>query len=375
MSPRRIKIGLIIATLERGGAEKQLALLATHLDRSRFAPFVVALTRGGPYREVLESGGVPCELIGKGLGVSPLALARLVRVLRRRRPDVVHTWMFTANAYGRVAARLAGARRVIANEMCVVDWKGPIRLAVDRILVPITDRVVAISDSVAKSLHGSGIPAPLIETIYDAFDPTGWPTRDLDAPREVGVSPRIAAVGRLYRQKRYDVVLRAMALIVRDFPEAELTIAGEGPERPQLEALVAELGIRRHVRLPGVVDDVPRLLAHSDLFVMGSDYEGLPSSLMETMYVGVPVVATDAPGISDLVRGGVTGILAPREDFRALARGAVSLLRDPERRRNLAEQARQQILQQYSVHRMVGGYEALYERMAAAGLTVNRGQR
>ncbi len=374
MSPRRIKIGLIIATLERGGAEKQLALLATHLDRSRFDPFVVALTRGGPYLEVLESGGVPCELIGKGLGVSPRALMRLVRVLRRRRPDVVHTWMFTANAYGRVAAHLAGARPVIANEMCVVDWKGPIRLAVDRILVRITDRVVAISDSVAKSLHGSGIPAPLIETIYDAFDPTGWPTRDLDAPREVGVSPRIAAVGRLYRQKRYDVVLRAMALIVRDFPEAELTIAGEGPERPQLEALVAELGIRRHVRLPGVVDDIPRLLAHSDLFVMGSDYEGLPSSLMETMYVGVPVVATDAPGISDLVKGGVTGILAPREDFRALARGAVSLLRDPERRRNLAEQARQQILQQYSVPRMVGGYEDLYERMAATGPTVNRGQ-
>ena len=130
MGERRIKVALIIATLERGGAEKQLSLLATHLDRTRFEPRVFALTRGGPWREVIEEHGIQCDVIGKARGVSPRALMRLAWRLRRWRPDVVHTWMFTSNAYGRVAARLAGVRRVISEERCVDVWKGRVRLAV-----------------------------------------------------------------------------------------------------------------------------------------------------------------------------------------------------------------------------------------------------
>jgi len=363
---RKLKVCMVTAALGRGGAEKQLALLVRHLDRTRFDPYVLVLTRSGPYQEAIEACGVPVVVIGKKTALSPLALWRLTRLLVRLRPDVVHTWMFTSNAYGRVAARLAGLRHIIANEMCVVDWKGPVRLIVDRLLAPLTGRIVAISDSVAQSLRHTGTPPHLIETVYDGFETTGWPARELDEQRAVGSAPRLVAVGRLYAQKRYDVVIRAMALIVRNFPEAELVVAGEGPQRPALENLVAALGLGAHVRLPGVVENVPQLLAQSDLFLMGSDFEGLPSSIMEAMYVGVPVVATDVPGVRDLVANGVSGVLVPRGDHTALAAAAVSVLRDPDLRRALTAQARQKVLAEHSVERMVKAYERLYERCLSA---------
>ena len=122
MAARPIKVCMIVATLEAGGAEKQLALLAQGMERRRFAPSVIALARGGPLREALEAAGVPVQVLGLRRWSAPIALARLARALRRRRPDVVHTWMFTANTWGRVAARLGG--RPPAYETCY--YRSPI---------------------------------------------------------------------------------------------------------------------------------------------------------------------------------------------------------------------------------------------------------
>jgi len=363
----RIKVALIIATLERGGAEKQLYLLATHLDRKRFEPLVIALTRGGPYQRALQDRGVECEVIGKSRSISPGALLGLVRALRRRRPDVVHTWMFTANAYGRAAARIARVRGLIAEEQCVDLWKGPVRLGVDRVLARMGGRVVANSASVAEWLCSVGIPGALIETIPAAFDPAGYP---LKAPARAAApvqAPRLCAVGRLYPQKRYDVLLKAMAHVVRACPQASLTIAGEGPCRPQLEQLVVRLGLAGSVRLRGEFSAIGELLLGSDLFLMASDYEGLPNAVLEAMYVGVPVVATAAPGTVDLVQDGVTGVLVPRGEGEALGEAAAALLGDPERRRALVERARHHVLAVHSVEQMVRAHERLYELCAAGG--------
>jgi len=357
---------MVIATLERGGAEKQLVLLATHLDRARFSPTVVALTRGGPFEDALREHRVPCEVIGKRRGVSPLALVRLRRLLRSLRPDVVHTWMFTADAYGRVAAKMAGVRRIVSSELCVDQWKGPVKRAIDRLLAHVTDCVVPNSDSVAAWLQSVGLPERIILTIPSAFDPAGYPMKPLEQPAALSLAPRLIGVGRLYPQKRYDVLVRAMAEIVREVPQAQLTILGEGPCRRQLEPLVASLGLTGRVEMPGEVANVPRRMAESDLLLMSSDYEGMPNAVLEAMYVGLPVVATAAPGTRDIVRDGETGVLVPLGDHEALARAALSVIRDPQRGHALAVRARREVLQQYTVERMVSAYEALYERLARA---------
>jgi len=360
----KIKVCMVIATLEQGGAEKQLAMLATNLDRSRFEPAVVALSRGGHYRKVLQERAVECAIVGKKRAVSPAALLRLTRVLSGLEPDIVHTWMFTANAYGRVAARLAGIRRVVVSERDVDLWKGPLRLWLDRVLARATDCVVANSDSVARWLGRNGIPPALTAVIPNGFDPMGFRTRDLDRPPAHGDAPRLVAVGHLCPdKKRHDVVLEAMARIVRAFPGAALTIAGEGAGRPALERSVARLGLGGHVRMPGFVEDVAALLFESDLFLTASAHEGMPNAMMEAMHVGVPVVAADAPGTVDLVRDGETGVVVAAGDGRALAEAAVSLLGDPARAGALAAAARRQIADRYSVGTMVSAYEGLYERL------------
>ena len=362
----RIKVCMIIATLERGGAEKQLCLLTTNLDRQRFEPVVIALARGGLFEDMLSRRGVRCIVLGKKRAVSPGALFRLLRIIEGEKPDIVHTWMFTSNAYGRVAARLAGIKRTVISERCVDVWKGPLRLAVDKGLSRITDRVVANSRSVARWLWSAGISERLIEVVPNAFDPAGYPLKSLDGIREVGTSPRLVTVGRLLRQKRCDLVLRAMAEIVRAFPDATVTIAGEGPCRAELQALACELGIREHVRMPGTVDHIPGLLLESDLFIMASDFEGMPNAMMEAMYVGVPVVSTAAPGVTDLVRHGVTGVLVPAGDYGALAEEAIALLRDADRRQRIALAAHQEIAEHYSVEAMVKAYERIYESVVQA---------
>lgn len=114
---------LIIPSLDRGGAEKQLVLLARGLPRDRFDVHVAVLTRDGPLRASLEKAGVPVSLIGKRWKVDPFAYGRLLRQIRRLRPQLVHTWLFAANAYGRQAAVQAGVPHVVAGERCVDPWK------------------------------------------------------------------------------------------------------------------------------------------------------------------------------------------------------------------------------------------------------------
>ena len=126
----------LIPTLDRSGAEKQMVLLAKGLPRDRFRVEVATLTRMGPLEVELTAAGIPVTAIGKRLKVDPFALARLTRLLKSRKFDVVQTWIFAANTYGRVAARLAGVPVVVVAEMAVDLWKGRYERFVDKRLAP-----------------------------------------------------------------------------------------------------------------------------------------------------------------------------------------------------------------------------------------------
>ena len=151
----------------------------------------------------------------------------------------------------------------------------------------------------------------------------------------------IAAVGRLSAQKNHALLIRAFSRL----PDTgdRLVIYGEGELRPALEALVEELGLSGRVLLPGQCDDVPRALGGAKLFVLPSDYEGMPNALLEAMALGLPCISTDCPcgGPASVIRSGENGLLVPTGDEEALSRAMAALLSDAERRRTLAENARQ----------------------------------
>ncbi len=357
----------VIATLTRSGAEKQLALLSAGLPRDEFDIHICALTRGGLLEEELRAAGIPVTIIGKQWKYDPLAWWQLRRHIARLKPDLVQTWMFTANAYGRTAARSAGVKRIVASERCVDVWKAGIQLTIDRRLARRTDAIIANSRGVKEFYVQQGIPAEKLVVIENGILPA--PASDLthdqlcdelSLPRDVHL---IGAVGRLWHQKRIKDLIWATDLlkVIRD--DVHLLVIGEGPLRESLEEFRDACQIGDKVHFLGARSDVMRMMPHFALLWLASDYEGLPNVVMEAMTAGVPVVATDIPGTRDLVTHGETGFLTSVGDRANLARYAHKLLEDPTLRMRLGEAGRERITRDFSVERMVAAHAELYRRL------------
>jgi glycosyltransferase involved in cell wall biosynthesis len=365
-----LRVLQIIPTLDRSGAEKQMVLLARGLPRERFESEVAVLARLGPLESELREAGVPVTLIGKRFKADPMALARLVRLVRGGRFDVVQTWIFAANVYGRLAARRAGVPVVVTAEMAVDLWKGRSQLAIDRRLARWTDRVVGNSRAVVEFYRQAGIPEDGLECILSGIAPLGPEAADAAGVRaELGMpadAPLVVFAGRLAPQKGVADLIAALDLLQHVLPEVRTLIAGDGPLRSELENLAHDFHLHGRVKFLGHREDVPRLLAAADMLVLPSLYEGLPNVVLEAMQLGKPVVATAAPGTTEVVVDGQTGILVPLHTPVELARAMRAVLRDPELAGRLGAAGRARVESEFRAETMVERFAALYERLARA---------
>jgi glycosyltransferase involved in cell wall biosynthesis len=354
------RILYVIATLDRAGAEGQLTALLTRLDRGRFDPRLICLTRGGPHEETLRRAGIPYEVLGKRRRIDPGFVWRLRQRILEFRPHILHTWMFTSNAYGRAAAAGAGVPVWIASERAVDSWKTwPYRLT-DRLLAPFTERVVANCQAIRAFLvNDIGISQRRIEVIPNGVDLERFPPKAHREPEEIIFS----TAGRLVPQKRMDLFIRAVAKLRDAGIPARAKIAGDGPLQGELERLTSQLLVQQHVTLCGPVEDIVGFLADTGVFVLASDWEGMPNAVLEAMASGLPVVATAVDGSVDLVRDGVTGFLVPPGDVEQLAAAMEKLAGSCELRRAQGEAARKRVEAEFSMERMVQRYESLYARL------------
>jgi len=365
VTPRK-RILQIIPSLDRSGAEKQMTLLAAGLPRDEFDVRVCALTRGGPLEAELHAAGIEATVIGKRWKLDPRAFWRLKRHVARLEPDLIHTWIFAANSYGRAAALACGVKRLVAGERCVDPWKGWTELAIDRYLAGRSDRIAAVSGGVRDFYVEKGLPAEKIVVIPNGVPPAA----PSDASREqvlaeLELPPNarlVGLIGRLWPQKRVKDAIWAADLLKRIRDDVHLLVIGDGPHAPRLRRFRDQVEIRDKVHLLGHRNDVPRILPHLDLLWSTSAYEGQSNSILEAMAAGVPVVATDVPGTRDLVVDGETGYLVPAgKPSRALvAKYSHRLLEDPLLARRLGEAARQRMLADFSVEKMVARYAELY---------------
>jgi glycosyltransferase involved in cell wall biosynthesis len=366
----KLKVLQLIPTLDRSGAEKQMVMLATGLPRDRFDVEVAAMTRSGPLEAELTAAGIPVTVIGKPLKVDPIALLRLARFLKAGAFDVVQTWIFAANTYGRVAARIARVPVVFVSEMAVDLWKGRSERFVDRRLATWCDRLVGNSHAVVDFYRKLGVPDDRLAMIYSGIGDEEPPAVDPRAVRaELGFPPEAPLVlfaGRLAEQKRVDDLLKALDLLQHVQADVRTIIAGDGPLRARLEATAHAYHLDGRVRFLGHRDDVPRLLAAADILVLPSAYEGLPNVVLEAMRYRKPVVATAAPGTTEVVVDGETGILVPIGELILLTRAIRDLVRDPERRRRLGEAGRARAEAHFGADAMVAHFADLYEDLARA---------
>lgn len=364
-----IRLLFIIPTLVRGGAEKQLTLLAKGLPRDQFDVHVCVLTHSGPLEAELKQAGIPVTHIHKHWKIDPLAYLRLKREIKRLAPDIVHTWLFAANCYGRQAALAAGVKHVVAGERCVDPWKTAVQLALDRYLARRTERIVTNSTGVVDFYAGKGLPREKFVVIPNGIEPRSneSPVNRQPLLAELGLptdARLIAAVGRLWPQKRIKDLIWATDLLkcIRD--DAHLLIIGDGPQRWRLERFSQQCGNEDRVHFLGERGDVPRIMPHLDCLWLSSAYEGQSNAVMEAMLSGVPVVASDIPGNRDLVIPGETGYLVNVGDRAAFAQKAQMLLSDAELQRRMGEAGKARMKAEFTVEQMVQRHAELYRELA-----------
>jgi glycosyltransferase involved in cell wall biosynthesis len=357
----------IIPTLDRSGAEKQLTLLATGLPRDEFDVHVCALTRGGPMAEPLHEAGIPLHMVGKAHKFDPIAFWRLKQLIGRLGPQLVQTWIFAANSYGRAAALAAGVPRIVASERCVDPWKAWHELAIDRWLARRSARIIVNSSGVQDFYVRHGIDPQKFTLIPNGIGPAVPSTisraevlAELGLPADARI---VGAVNRLWPQKRVKDLIWAADLLKVIRPDVHLLIIGDGPHRDRLLRFRRQVVIEDKVHFLGERADVAQLMPHFDVLWLASEYEGLPNVVMEAMSHGVPVVATDIPGNRDLVVPGETGYLVPVGDRAGIARHTNKLLDDPETAHRLGEAGRKRMLAEFSVEKMVERHAQLYREL------------
>ncbi len=362
----KVRILQLIPSLDQAGAEKQLSLLVRNLDREIFEVHVGVLTRLGPLEAELRQADIPIHFIGKKWRADPRAYFRLVHLLRELRPQILHTWLFAANSFGRLAAMRCGVPVVIASERCVDLWKASWQFALDRWLSRFTHAIVVNSSGVKEFYVSRGLPEAKIHVIPNAVpvmdkEPQRSKAellRELGLPAEVRL---IATVGRLWPQKRLEDAIWAADLLKVIRADVHLLIFGDGPERERLLRFREKVRIEDRVHFLGHRNDVHDWLPHVEVFWSTSGYEGQSNAILEAMANGLPVVATDIPGTRDLVIHGQTGLLFPVGDRAALARLTQRLLEDPELAKRLGGQAREYGATHFRVEVMVERFTKLYK--------------
>jgi len=334
---------------------------------------------------------------GRDVSHSRRLTRELGNLMKEHKPDLVHTH---GSLSGRIAARLRGIPVVytkhnlvrIPDESGVVPPKASAaRRLLNRIVANVlADRIIAVSQGVQKDLVESGIKPAMIATIPNGIDLTPYvprwkesaakPAQDkrraqrrttaAGSPEQGGAKDSkrgflIGTVARLHRQKALDVILEAARLVLASEPAARFVIGGTGPLEDKLKAKIKELRLEPYVKMPGFVSDVPDFLSTLDVYVLSSDYEGLPLAVLEAMGAGLPVVSTAVGGVPEAVVDGLTGMLVPPRQPKVLAQAIVRLLVDPDLARKMGIAGRNRAEELFDAKVMAEKTVKVYRRVVA----------
>lgn len=360
----KLKICWIIPTLDQGGAEKQLTLLAAGIDRERFEPHVITLTRLGPRYADLQAANVHVVDIQKRGKLDWTAYRRLSSAIKDIAPHVVHTWLFAANSYGRYAALNAKVPVIFGGERCVDPWKRTTHGFIDRYLARKTDGIISNSSAIVEFYVSRGIEADKFHVIPNGIAPrtTQSITRE-EAAKRMNIDPSrtiVAAVGRLWPQKGYKDMIWASEMLRVASDKTSFIIIGDGPQRQRLEHYRDQVRAAKEIRFLGHRDDVALLMPHFNCLWNASLYEGQSNTILEAMQCGVPVVASDIPGNRDLIQHEKTGMLFPVGQIAPLIQATMALLESDPFRANIIQAAKDRIENDFSIEKMVERHERLY---------------
>jgi glycosyltransferase involved in cell wall biosynthesis len=359
----------IIDHLGSGGAQEALLSLVKYCDRRRFHVEVATLHGQGHYWHIFSQLCVPVYSLSPHKYI-PLYLPRLFHLLQTGKFDLIHCHLTASNLIAKPLAAILGVPLIFnydQNDMLRTQQKA--RLLLDRLANLLTDHIIAVSASTRDFLiQQERVPADKITIIYNGVDLARFQPASDAATRanwrhKWGLpadTPVVAGVGRLRQQKNFPLFLRVAGEVLREIPQAGFVIAGEGPDRQDLEILARDLGIASQVHFLGYVSDMRELYAGVDLLLMTSLSEGTPLTVLEAMAMGVPVVATRVDGMAEVLEDAVDAYLVAPGDLSALAQRTCRLLQDQTLVRQFSRAGQRKVREHYSAVSMTQQLENIY---------------
>ena len=361
----------VLANLGAGGAERMAVHIVLGLNSGRFEPAVVAFSGryGSDLEQKLEVAGIKTWFLGKGPGFGWQTYPRLHRVFSEFRPDIVHThvhvmrYAFPSLVYFKPRLMVHTVNNIAEQEIEPrARWLQ--RLAYKRGVIPVAvAREVALS---LERLYGIGS----CRVVWNCIPTNLYASPE--TPRAIwrakqGFSQEdilFVCVARFATQKNHALLLSAFAKGPASHPKAHLVLAGEGLLRARLQRQVNELGLTSRVHFLGLRRDIPDILGSSDVFVLSSDWEGNPLSVIEAMAAGLPIVSTAAGGVPELLQDGKQGFIVQPGHAGQLSEAMMTLLNNAALRRAMGTAASARAREKFDVSAMVRAYEELYSEVS-----------
>ena len=373
------KIIFITVNLNYGGAEIGLLTVLKNIDKKRFDCFVLSIEPKGAIGEEIESMGIEVIYLNSKARLYNIPLIwRIARILRNKKPDILHTSLFYANFFGRLAALIAKPAVIITEEHSMHVEKRFYHVLLDRWLSNMTDKIRVCARSVLDfTSRQEGIPKEKFYLIYNAIDTERFNiycTKN-DARKLAGFAVDdflIGSVGSLIPLKGHRFLIEAVSCIVSEIPRLKLVIAGEGKCRDELSALAEAKGISEKIVFLGVRKDIPQLMKMMDLFVFPSLQEGFPCAVIEAMYMGLPVIASNISGIPEVITSGNNGILVEPGNAQTIGENILTLYRDENLRNRLGREAKAKIESAYLPFHYIKRLEALYDELVSKKKDLDR---
>jgi glycosyltransferase involved in cell wall biosynthesis len=373
----RKKVMWLIKGLGIGGAERLLELSLPHVDSTRYEYEVSYLL---PWKNALapafEKAGLPVFCLNHRKAYDARVVPQLVKLLKEREVDLLHVHLPYTGILGRVASRMASVKAVVYTEHNLWERHHWLTGIANRYTFGFNDAVIAVSDEVEHSIRSryrvNG--KPRLCTIPNGVDVDQL---ILDAQGSEGIKPEfgipqdhrlVVHVANLTPKKRHEDLLRAARIVVDRNPQTSFLLVGQGPLESDIQAQARQLNLQNNVVFAGFRTDAPRIIAAADVFVLPSQYEGLPIAMLEAMALGRPVVASRVGGVPQVIADGVDGFLVDPLKPDQVADKVLALLQDSRLRQSFSTNAVKKVRGHFSVERMVASTEAVY-----AGVLADKG--
>lgn len=354
-----MKILQVIPYFCFGGAETMCENLTYALRDMGHQVTVVSLyNEHTPISERMEGAGIRILYLDKKLGLDVSMVSKLARIMKQEHPDVVHTHLDVIK-YAVAAAKLVGVKRCVHTVHNVADKEaeGRLQKIINKAYFTLGWSVpVALSPLVQKTIVDFyGMPEEKVPMVYNGVDLSRCVPRKDYKP---GEHFTFVHIGRFNEQKNHKGLLKAFQTVLSRHPHCRLNLLGDGELFAETKAYAAELGIEENVRFLGSQSNVYPYLNEADAFLLPSNYEGMPMTIIEAMGTGLPIVATRVGGVPDMITDGESGLLIPI-DSNAVAEACEKLIADQELRERLGSNAKNDSLR-FSAQYMAEQYAKLY---------------